>query len=119
MSTEKAARQFIENANDRRFHPYLFSNLVKQEGQYAGSMLHKVAVAWFLLNEIDYRYGIGDPVIGEMGARITTEVLADYDELPDYQVSRGFESGSGDTSRTWESTKHTVSPSFIRRGDDA
>lgn len=116
MSTEKAARSFIQSANDRRFHPYQFANLVKEQGQYAGAMLHKVSVAWFLLNEIDYRYGIGDPMTGEMAARIVHEVLADYDELPDYQPMRGFENTGGDTSRTWESSKPSVPPSFIRSG---
>lgn len=117
MSTQKAAKSFIQSANDRRFHPYMFSNIVKDQGQYAGSMLHKVSVAWFLLNEIDYRYNIGDPMVGEMAARITHEVLADYDELPDYQPMRGFEDTGGDTSRTWESSKPSVPPSFIRKGD--
>lgn len=115
---EKAVKAFVEAANNRMYNPYHFANLIKIEGGYPAQMLHKVAIAWFMLSEIDYRYGVGDPMVGEMASRIVNEVLSDYDELPEYNVSRGFEGGSPDTRRNWEDYESRYTPSFIRRGYD-
>lgn len=128
MIEDKAIKAFVEASQNRLFNPYHFANAVKTytaPGELtswsngltvAASQLHKVAVGWFLLNQIDYSYGIGDPLVGEMAARIKSEVLDDYEELPDYQPFRGFEDTGPDTSRTWENNKQKFPPSFIRRG---
>lgn len=118
MAEQKAAKAFIEASYNRLMNPYQFANLVKSEGAIPASMLHRAAVGWFMLNEIDYRYGLGDPVTGDMAARIVHEVLNDYEELPDYNPSRGFEAGSPDTRRTWSEYEQGYSPTFIRRGVD-
>ena len=117
MSEEKAVKAFIEMANDRRSNPYHFADRVRLSGGFASQFLHKVAVGWFRLMEIEHRYGIGDPAVGEIGSRITHEVLNDYQEVPDYQPMRGFENTGGDTSRTWERSQPSVPPSFVRKGD--
>ena len=113
---EKAIKAFIDMSLNRIANPYHFSNVIKSSGPFAAGMLHKVSIGWFLLNEIDYVYGIGDPMVGEMSARIKNEVLDDYSELPEYNPMRGFENSGGDTSRTWESSQPSVPPSFIRKG---
>lgn len=118
MSEEKAAKVFIEASHNRLYNPYHFANLVKQAGTIPANALHKVAIGWFRLNEIDYRYGIGDPITGDMAARIVHEVLNDYEELPNYNLSRGFEAGGPDSRGTWENYEQQHSPSFIRRGFD-
>lgn len=129
MSAEdKSIKAFIDASYNRLFNPYHFANAVKLYSDPAdpvawphgssvpAQQLHKVSIGWFLLNEIDFSYGVGDPVVGEIASRIKYEVLADYEELPEYQPFRGFEDTGGDTSRTWERNKPNVSPSFIRRG---
>lgn len=113
---DKAVKAFIEMSHHRLANPYHFADLIRTSNDIAASFLHKVAIGWFRLMEIEHRYGIGDPAVGEIGSRITYEVLADYDELPEYQPMRGFEDTGGDTSRTWESSKPSVPPSFIRKG---
>ena len=118
MSEDKAAKYFIEASYNRMFNPYHFSNLVKSEGEIPASMLHRVAIGWFRLNEIDHRYGLGDPVVGDMSARIVYEVLSDYEELPEYNPGRGFEGGGTDTRGTWEGYESRVSKTFVRRGVD-
>ena len=115
---EKAVKAFIDAANNKMYNPYHFANLIKIEGGFAAQMLHKVSIGWFMLSEIDYRYGVGDPMVGEMASRIVNEVLSDYDELPEYNVSRGFEGGVSDTRRTWGNYEGEYTPSFIRRGYD-
>lgn len=116
MSEDKAVKAFVDMANHRQSNPYHFADLVRLKGIIPASFLHKVAIGWFRLMEIEHRYGIGDPMAGEMGARITYEVLADYEELPEYQPYRGFEDTGGDTSRTWENSKPSLPPSFTRSG---
>jgi len=118
MSQDKAIKAFGEAAHNRLFSPYEFADRIRLLGVIPASALHKVAVGWFRLMEIEHRYGIGDPVAGEMGARIVHEVLSDYEELPDYNPSRGFEASSPDTRRTWEEYERTNSPTFVRRGFD-
>lgn len=114
---EKAVKAFIEMSHHRLANPYHFADLIRTSGDIAASFLHKVAIGWFRLMEIEHRYGIGDPVVGEIGSRITYEVLSDYEELPEYNTMRGFENTGGDSSRTWERSKPTVPPSFIRKSD--
>lgn len=128
MVEDKAIKAFIEASQNRLFNPYYFANGIKTAAipgdpmtwnhgtTIAAMQLHKVAIGWFLLNEIDYSYGIGDPIIGEMADRIKHEVLNDYEELPEYQPFRGFENTGGDATRTWESNQSKFPPSFIRRG---
>jgi hypothetical protein len=118
MVEQKAAKAFIEASYNRLMNPYHFANLVKSEGAIPASMLHRVAVGWFMLNEIDYRYGIGDPITGELASRIVHEVLSDYEEVPDYNPNRGLEGGGSDSRGTWEDYENRYSPSFIRRGID-
>lgn len=118
MAEQKAAKAFIEASYNRLMNPYHFANLVKSEGAIPASMLHRVAVGWFMLNEIDYRYGIGDPITGDMASRIVHEVLNDYEELPNYNPSRGFEADSPDTRGTWADYESRHNPTFIRRGVD-
>ena len=115
MTEQKAAKSFIDAANHRLFNPYEFANIVKVSGDFPAAMLHRVSLGWFRLNEIDYRYGIGDPVVGEMAARIIHEVVEDYDEFPDYDPTRGFENRVRNTRGTWEGNKPSSPPSFIRR----
>lgn len=119
MQEDKAAKAFIDASMNRLYNPYHFANLVKQAGAVPASAMNRAAVGWFMLNEIDYRYGIGDPVIGEMATRIVNEVLSDYAEIPDYNPGRGFEGGSGSAPGTWEDYESRYSPSFIRRGFDS
>ena len=116
MTEQKAAKAFITASSDRLFNPYHFANIIKSNGSFASTALHKTAIGWFVLNEIDYRYGIGDPVIGEMGARIVSEVLSDYEELPDYDPGRGFAAADSRPIGTWGEYESTYSPSFIQRG---
>lgn len=116
MPEQKAAKAFITAANDRMYNPYHFANIIKVHGGWPAAMLHRVACGWFQLNEIDYRYGIGDPIVGEMGSRIVLEVLADYEELPDYNPGRGFAVGDSDSAGTFSEYESTYSPSFIQRG---
>ena len=118
MAEDKAAKSFIEASYNRKFNPYHFSNLVKCEGVIPASMLNRAAIGWFRINEIDFRYGIGDPVIGEMGSRIVHEVLSDYSEIPDYDPSRGFADRGPDVSGTWDKYESQHSQSFVRRGFD-
>lgn len=116
---DKAVKAFVDASNNRNFNPYHFANLIKIEGGYSAQMLHKVAIAWFMLSEIDYSYGVGDPMVGQMASRIVHEVLSDYEELPEHNVSRGFEDGGTSTRGTWEDYESRYTPSFIRRGYDA
>ena len=118
MQEEKAAKVFVEASMNRMYNPYHFVNLVKQAGVIPADAMGRAAVGWFMLNEIDYRYGIGDPVTGELASRIVHEVLSDYEEVPNYNPSRGFEGGGSDTRGTWEDYESRYSPSFIRRGVD-
>lgn len=117
-SDEKAAKSFIEASENRLFNPYHFANLVKQAGAIPGAMLNRTAVGWFMLNEIDYRYGLGDPIVAEMAARIVYEVINDYEELPDYTPGRGLEGGGGNANGTWEGYEPSMAKTFIRRGAD-
>ena len=117
MSEEKAAKAFIEGSHNRLFNPYHFSNVIKSAGIIPASMLHRAALGWFRLNEIDYRYGIGDPVIGEMGSRIVHEVLNDYDEYPDYNPGRGLPQPAI-AKGTWDDFESNYQPSYVRRGVD-
>jgi hypothetical protein len=116
---EKAVKAFVEAANNRMYNPYHFANLIKIEGGYPAQMLHKVAIAWFMLSDIDYGYGVGDPMVGQMASRIVHEVLSDYEELPEYNVSRGFENRGGGSGGTWDDYESRYTPSFIRRGFDS
>jgi len=116
---EKAVKAFVEAANNRNYNPYHFANLIKIEGGYPAQALHKVSIAWFMLSNIDYQYGVGDPITGQMAARIVHEVLDDYEELPEYNISRGFEDRGPNNRGTWEDYESRYSPSFIRRGYDA
>lgn len=115
---DKAVKAFSEASHNKLFSPYEFADRIRLLGIIPASALHKVAIGWFRLMEIEYRYGIGDPLAGEMGSRIVHEVLSDYEELPEYNPSRGFESGGGDTRGTWENYESRVSKTFIRRGVD-
>lgn len=116
MPEQKAAKAFIEASNNRMYNPYHFANLVKTAGGYPAAMLHKVAIGWFMLNQIDFHYGIGDPVVGEMGARIMQEVVNDYEEVPDYNPGRGFAVGDTDSPGTMEDYQSRYNPSFVQRG---
>ena len=118
MAEDKAAKVFVDASMNRMFNPYHFTNLVKQSGMIGADAIGRAAVGWFMLNEIDFRYGIGDPVIGEMGSRIVHEVLSDYSEIPDYDPSRGFADRGPDVSGTWDKYESQHSPSFVRRGFD-
>lgn len=116
---DKAVKAFIDASHNRLYNPYHFANLIKIAGAIPGSALHKTAIGWFRLSEIDYSYGVGDPIVGEIGSRIVHEVLSDYEELPDYNPSRGFEGGTGDSRRTWDNYEQGHNPAFIRRGYDS
>ena len=118
MAEEKATKSFIEASMNCMYNPYQFANLIKIEGGYPEQMFHKSAIGWFRLSEIDYSYGVGDPAVGEIASRIVHEVLNDYEELPQYNPGRGFESGSPDARGTWENYERGYSPSYIRRGYD-
>ena len=118
MTEEKAAKAFIEASHNVLFSPYGFADKIRLAGVIPASMLNKVAIGWFRLMEIEHRYGIGDPAIGELGARIVHEVLSDYEELPNYNPGRGFESGGAGSRGTWADYESTHSPTFIRRGFD-
>lgn len=118
MSEEKAAKAFIEASMNRMYNPYHFVNLVKQSGAIPAAAMNRAAVGWFMLNEIDHRYGLGDPIVGDMSARIVHEVLNDYEEIPDYNPGRGFEGGDGSPSGTWGEYESRHNPTFIRRGVD-
>jgi len=116
MTEDKAVKAFVEMSHNKLSNPYNFADKIRLTDRIAADFLHKVSVGWFRLMEIEYRYGIGDPLVGEMGARIVHEVLADYEELPEYNTMRGFEGGSGDTSRTWKHSEPNVSQTIIGRG---
>lgn len=118
MAEDKAVKAFVDASHHKLYNPYQFADKVRLAGIIPASALHKTALAWFRLMEIEYRYGIGDPVAAEMGARIVHEVIADYEELPNYNPSRGFEADSPDSRGTWEDYERTYSPTFIRRGFD-
>lgn len=118
MSEEKAAKVFVEASMNRMYNPYHFANLVKQASAISADAMGRAAVGWFMLNEIDYRYGLGDPITGELASRIVHEVLSDYKEVPSYDPSRGFEDGSRSGRGTWEDYQSRYSPSFVRRGFD-
>ena len=116
MPEQKAAKAFIEASQNRMYNPYHFANIIKTNGGWSANMLHRVAIGWFMLNEIDHRYGIGDPVVGEMGARIMHEVVNDYDEIPEYNPGRGFATGDTNTAGTMSDYESRYNPSFVRRG---
>lgn len=118
MSEQKVAKAFIDASHNRLWNSYHFVDIIRQAGQIPASAMHKAAVGWFMLMEIEHRYGIGDPMAGEMGSRIVHEVLSDYEELPDYNPGRGFESSSGDARGTWANYEPRASASFVRRGVD-
>ena len=118
MAEDKAAKAFIEASHNVLFSPYGFADKVRLSGVIPASILNKVAIGWFRLMEIEHRYGIGDPAIGELGARIVHEVLSDYEELPNYNPGRGFEGGGTDTRGTWSDYESKNPPTFIRRGFD-
>lgn len=115
---DKAVKAFIDASYNRLYNPYHFANLIKIAGAIPGSALHKTAIGWFRLSEIDYSYGVGDPMVGEISSRIVHEVLNDYEELPNYNPSRGFEADSPDTRGTWADYESRHNPTFIRRGFD-
>jgi hypothetical protein len=119
MAEEKAAKAFVEAAHHKLYNPYQFADKIRTSGAIPASALHKTALAWFRLMEIEHRYGIGDPIAAEMGSRIVHEVMSDYEELPNYDPSRGLEGGGGDNRGTWEDYESRYSPSFIRRGFDS
>jgi hypothetical protein len=119
MIEEKAAKAFVDASMNRMYNPYHFVNLVKQAGVIPADAMGRAAVGWFVLNDIDYRYGVGDPVIGELASRIMNEVLSDYEEVPAYNPGRGFEGGGGGNRGTWEDYESRYSASFVRRGFDA
>jgi hypothetical protein len=119
MTQDKAEKAFIDASHNVLFSAYGFADAVRLAGAVPASALNKVAIGWFRLMEVEHRYGIGDPVIGELGSRIVNEVLSDYEELPDYNPGRGFEGGSADNRGTWEDYESRYSPSFIRRGFDS
>ena len=116
MAEEKAAKAFVDASMNRMYNPYHFVNLVKQAGVIPADAMGRAAVGWFVLNDIDYRYGVGDPVIGELASRIMNEVLSDYEEVPDYNPGRGFASGSTNPSGTIEDYQARYAPSFVQRG---
>lgn len=118
MSEDKVAKVFVDASMNRMFNPYHFVNLVKQSGTIAAAAMNRTAVGWFMLNEIDHRYGLGDPVVGDMSARIVHEILNDYEELPDYDPGRGFANPSASARGTWEGYKPSHNPTFVRRGLD-
>jgi len=118
MPEQKAAKAFIEASQNRMYNPYHFANIIKTHGGWAADALHKVSIGWFMLNEIDYRYGIGDPVVGEMASRIMHEVVNDYDEVPDYNPGRGFAAGDTDSPGTLSYYESQYNPSFVRRGSE-
>jgi hypothetical protein len=118
MAEDKAAKVFVDASMNRMFNPYHFTNLVKQSGMIGADAIGRAAVGWFMLNEIDFRYGIGDPVTGELASRIVHEVLNDYEEIPSYNPGRGFSGGGVDAVGTWSHYESKHSPSFIRRGVD-
>jgi hypothetical protein len=118
MSQDKAAKAFIDASHNVLFSAYGFADAVRLAGAIPASALNKVAIGWFRLMEVEHRYGLGDPVIGELGSRIVHEVLNDYEELPNYNPGRGFEDGGPGARGTWEDYESRYSPSFIRRGVD-
>jgi hypothetical protein len=118
MTEEKAAKAFIEASMHKMYNPYHFVNLVKQAGAIPADAMSRAAVGWFMLNEIDYRYGVGDPVIGELASRVMSEVISDYEEVPTYNPGRGFEDGGDGRGGTWQDYESRYSPSFVRRGFD-
>jgi len=119
MSEDKAVKAFSEAAHNKLYNPYQFADKIRLAGVIPASALHKTALAWFRLMEIEHRYGVGDPVAAEMGSRIVHEVMSDYEELPDYNPGRGFENGSASAGGTWEDYESRYSPSFVRRGFDS
>jgi hypothetical protein len=118
MSQEKSIKAFVDASHHRLFSPYQFADAIRLAGAIPASMLNKVALAWFRLMEIEYRYGIGDPVVGELGSRIVHEILNDYEELPNYNPGRGLDDQDTRNRGTWEDYESNYSPSFIRRGYD-
>lgn len=119
MSEEKAAKAFVEASHNVLFSPYNFADIVRLAGTIPASALNKTAIGWFRLMEIEHRYGLGDPVIGELGSRIVHEVLNDYEESPNYNPGRGFEDNGATSRGTWDDYESRYTPSFIRRGYDA
>lgn len=115
---DKAIKAFSEAAHNKLFSPYEFADRIRLLGVIPASSLHRVSIGWFRLMEIEHRYGIGDPVAGDMGSRIVHEVLADYEELPDYNPGRGFEGDSNISRGTWQDYERRNPPTFIRRGAD-
>jgi hypothetical protein len=118
MPEDKAVKAFVEASQNMTFSPYSFANKIKIAGGIPAGALHKVAIGWFRLSEIDYSYGVGDPIVGAMSARIVHEVLNDYEELPDYNNMRGFEGNGAGQRTTWDGYQPSVAPSFIQRGSD-
>lgn len=118
MTEEKAAKAFIEASHNVLFSPYGFADEIRLAGVIPANALNKVSIGWFRLMEIEHRYGIGDPVVGELGARIVHEVLSDYEEVPNYNPGRGFEGGGTGSRGTWEQYERSNPPTFIRRGFD-
>lgn len=118
MSQEKAVKAFIEASHNVLFSPYHFADSVRLSGVVAANALNKVALGWFRLMEIEHRYGIGDPVLGDLGSRIVHEVLSDYEEVPNYNPGRGFEDNGNISRGTWEDHEQRNPPTFIRRGYD-
>ena len=118
MAEEKAIKAFVDASHNRMFSPYQFADAVRLAGVIPASVLNKVAIGWFRLMEIECRYGVGDPIIGELGSRIVHEVLNDYEEVPDYNPGRGFADNGRGNRGTWEDYESRYSPSFVRRGFD-
>lgn len=118
MPEQKAAKAFIESSYHKLWNPYQFADTIRLAGVIPSSALHRVSIGWFHLMEIEHRYGIGDPLAGEMGSRIVSEVLSDYAELPDYNPGRGFENQPNYTERTFAGYEPSISKTFVRRGPD-
>lgn len=114
----KVAKVFADASYSRLFNSYHFADLIRNAGAIPAAAMQRAAVGWFMLMEIEHRYGIGDPMAGEIGSRIVHEVLSDYEEIPDYNPGRGLEGGSGSTRGTWEGYEPNVAKTFIRRGAD-
>jgi hypothetical protein len=82
--TEKYAKAFTNATSDQRFEPHHFAWMIKTGDIWAARALNQAAFAWFQLMEIDDRYGLGDPLVSEIGSRFVNEIMSDYNCIPAY-----------------------------------